>query len=124
MENIVIKGRIVLACSFAIRRKSDFQQLGLHRLSIDHDIDPIDCSAVAIVHLRVFGGDCDEHIPEHFLYFLVDGGPVHLIVVLELFYEILVFNLFEVRYLPIIHYSELSLIGRKMSAVNRVVIIS
>lgn len=72
VEHIVVKGRVILAGSLAIRRKCDLQQLRFHRLRVNHNVNAVDCSAVVIMHLRILGCHRDEYIPEHLLYLLVD----------------------------------------------------
>ena len=47
------------------------------------------------MHLRVFGADRNEDVPQHLLDLLVDARPASLVIFLELFNEVLVFYLLE-----------------------------
>jgi hypothetical protein len=123
MEHIIVKCRIVFAGSLAIRRECDLQQLRFHRLRVDHNVDAVDCSAVVVMHLRIFCCYRNKNVSQHLLYLLVDRRPVYLIVTLKFLDKILIFDLLEVGHCPIVHNSKLGLVGREMSAVSSVVIV-
>lgn len=63
------------------------------------------------MHLRIFLPNSNKGISEHFFYFLVYCGPMcRVVVLLELLDKVLVFNLFEIRDLAVVHYCELGLV--------------
>ncbi len=92
-------------------------------MGVDHDVDAVDGPAAFVVHLGVLGSDGDEDIPEHLLDFVVDEGPLDLVVLLELLDELLVLDLLEVGHLPVVHHRELRLVGRQLSPVQRVLVV-
>jgi len=111
MEHIVVKGRIVFAGSLAVWRKGDFQKFRLHGHRVNHYIDAVYCSTFLVMHFRVLGCNCNENVPQHLFYLLIDQYPFHFVVFFKLLNEILVLYLLEVGNIAIVHNCELGLIG-------------